>query len=159
MMSLNSLFKVAATVVVAGLLLGEAVAADPKSEADTIAEAFLKAGSKLFDAEDAAGLAATYTEDAQILLVTKRDGQIQNEGRRGRADIEELYRSVFQAVDEPDSENTIEHAHLISPEVLVVHGRFRAKPGMAEFPFVQLREKRGDRWLLSRLWLFLNPES
>jgi hypothetical protein len=29
---------------------------------------------------------------------------------------------------------------------------------MAEFPFVQLRLKRGDKWLLSKLWLFLNPE-
>ena len=91
-MSLNTLSKLAAAVVVTGLLATEAGAADPKSEADKIAETFLKAGSKLFDAKDAAGLAATYTEDGQILLVTKKDGQIQNEVREGRANIEELYR-------------------------------------------------------------------
>ncbi len=158
-MRLNMLSKLAATVVVTGLLAAEAGAADPKSEADKIAETFLKAGAKLFDAKDSAGLAATYTEDGQILLVSKKEGQIQTEVREGRAKIEELYGSVFQAVDEPDSENTIEHSRLISPEVLVVHGRFRAKPGMAEFPFVQLRVKQGDKWLLSKLWLFLNPES
>jgi len=156
-MGLNMISKVAAAFVVAGLLATE-VGAAPDSEAGKIAEAFLKSGSKLFDAKDAAGLAATYTEDGQILLVSKKDGQIQNEMREGRASIEELYRSVFEAVTDPDSANTIEHSRLISPELLVVHGHFRAKPGMTEFPFVQLRVKQGDRWLLSKLWLFLNPE-
>ncbi len=175
-MTLKTLFKAAAAVVVTGLLAtgagavafqaresgqespgGARPAVSPKSEAETIAETFLKAGPKLFNAKDAAALAAPYTEDGEILLVSKKDGQIQNEVKEGRADIEEFYRDHFRAADAIDSENTVELSRLIAPDVLVVHGRFRPNAGRAEWPFVQMRVKRGDRWLLSKLWLFLSP--
>jgi len=184
-MILTTLFKVAAAVVVTGLLATGAgavafqvresgqespttapgaksagtarPAVSPKSEAETIAETFLKAGSKLFNAKDAAALAATYTEDGEIVLVGKKDGEITKEVKKGRTDIEEFYSNHFQATEMIDSENTVELARLIAPDVLVVHGRFRPNAGQAELPFVQMRVKRGDRWLLSRLWLFLSP--
>jgi len=184
-MMLKTLLKVAATIVATGLFATGAgavafqaagpgqpataapgtrppttprpAAAPPKSEAETIAEKFLKAGSDLFDAKDAAALAATYTEDGEILLVVKEDGRIKQESKRGRADVEEFYRGLFKDKGSIDSENTVEFARLVSPEVLVVHGRFRPNTGEAELPFVQMRVKQGDHWLLSKLWLFL-PE-
>jgi RNA polymerase sigma factor (sigma-70 family) len=134
-------------------------AVPPKSEAETIAEKFLKAGSDLFDAKDAVGLAATYTEDGEIVLVDKKDGEIHNEVKQGRADIEKLYRDLFHDAGAIDSENAVEFARLISPELLVVHGRFRPDVGKPDWPFVQMRVKHGDRWLLSKLWLFLKPEN
>ena len=57
-----------------------------------------------------------------------------------------------------DSQNTVELARLISPDILVVHGRFRPNAGERELPFVQMRVKQGDQWMLKTLWLFLNPQ-
>jgi RNA polymerase sigma factor (sigma-70 family) len=184
MMLLKTMLKVAATVVATGLLATGAVAvayqtsgpgqetttapeakaraiarpaAPAKSEAETIAEKFLKAGSDLFDAKDAAGLAATYTEQGEVLLVSKKDGEIKEDVKSGRAEIEQLYRDIFKDQGALDSENTVEFARLISPDLLVVHGRFRPDVGKPEWPFVQMRVKQGDRWLMSKLWLFLSP--
>jgi RNA polymerase sigma factor (sigma-70 family) len=183
-MMLKTMLKVAATVVAVGLLATGAgavayqasesgqgsttasgsgspraarPAAPPKSEAETIAEKSLKAGSDFFDAKDAAALAATYTEDGEILLVGKKDEQINEDVKRGRADIEQFYRDIFRDKGAIDSENTVELARLIAPDLLVVHGRFRPDIGEDELPFVQMRVKQGDRWLLSKLWLFLSP--
>jgi RNA polymerase sigma factor (sigma-70 family) len=183
-MMLKTLFRIAATVAATALLatgagavayqaagpaqktttaLGTSPppaarpAAPPKSEAETIAETFLKAGSDLFDAKNAAALAATYTEDAEILLVGRKDGQHDEGTKRGRAEIEPFYRDLFADAGAIDSENTVEFARLISPDVLVVHGRFRPDTGKPEWPFVQMRVKQGDRWLISKLWLFLTP--
>jgi RNA polymerase sigma factor (sigma-70 family) len=185
MMMLKTMLKVAAAVAAIGLLATGAGAltyqtsspgqqtttapetkpgaiAQPavplKSEAETIAEKFLKAGSDLFDAKDAAALAATYTEDGEILLVSKKDGEVKEDTKSGRADIEQFYRDVFKDQGAIDSENTVEFARLISPEVVVVHGRFRPDIGKPEWPFVQMRVKHGDRWLMSKLWLFLSPQ-
>jgi hypothetical protein len=186
-MMLKTVFKIAATIVATGLLATGAgavafqdsgpgqetktargakgsqaarPAAPPKTEAETIAEKFLKTGSDLFDAKDAAALAATYAEDGEILLVVKEEGRIKQEAKRGRADVEQFYRDLFKDKGSIDSENTVEFARLISPEVVVVHGRFRPNTGEDELPFVQMRVKQGDQWLLSKLWLFLlEPKS
>ncbi len=185
MMMLKTMLRVAAAVVATGLLATGAgalayqtsgpgqettsvratrslqaarPAAPQKSEAETIAEKFLKAGSDLFDAKDAAALAATYTEDGEILLISKKDGEIKEDVKSGRAEIEKLYRDIFHDKGAIDSENTVEFARLISPDLLVVHGRFRPNTGETEWPFVQMRVKKGDRWLMSKLWLFLSPQ-
>jgi hypothetical protein len=133
-------------------------AAPPKSEAEAIAEKFLKAGSDLFDAKDAAALVATYTEDGEIALISKKDGEVKEDVKSGRAEIEQFYRDIFKDRAAIDSENTVEFARLISPDLLVVHGRFRPDTGKPEWPFVQMRVKRADRWLMQKLWLFLTPE-
>jgi ketosteroid isomerase-like protein len=188
-MILKTISKIAAAIVVTGLLLtglsavanqasgpGQTSAsaartepsgatgspkviggAPPKSEAEIIAEKFLKAGSELFDAKDATALAATYTEDSEIVFVDKKDGEIRYEVKQGRADIEKFYRDFFQNAGAVDSENFVEFARLISPDLLVVHGRFRPDVDKTEWPFVQMRVKQGERWLLSKLWLFLKP--
>ncbi len=185
MMMLKSMLKIAAAVAATGLLATGAgalayqtsqpgretapapaaapaqaarPAAPAKSEAETIAEKFLKAGSDLFDAKDAAALAATYTENAEVLLISKKDGEIKEDVKSGRAEIEQLYRDIFKDQGAIDSENTVEFARLISPDLLVVHGRFRPDTGKPEWPFVQMRVKRGDHWLMSKLWLFLSPQ-
>ncbi|RUL88664.1 sigma-70 family RNA polymerase sigma factor [Tautonia sociabilis] len=131
----------------------------PQTEAERIAEAFLTAGSEMFDAKDAAGLAASYTEDGEIHLISDANPGVKEDVKRGRAAVASFYRDLFDGQGPIDSKNTVEFARLISPEVLVVHGRFRPNTGQKELPFVQMRVKQGDRWLLKTLWLFLNPDA
>ncbi|QDV38760.1 RNA polymerase sigma factor [Tautonia plasticadhaerens] len=130
----------------------------PQSEAERIAGEFLDAGSELFDAKDAPRLADTYATDGEIHLISKNGGEVRTDVKRGRAAVEQFYADLFRKAGSIDSENTVEFARQISPDVLVVNGRFRPNAGERELPFVQMRVKQGDRWLLRTLWLFLNPE-
>ena len=130
----------------------------PPSEAEQIANRLLKAGSDLFDAKNAAALAATYAEDGQFHLFSKsEDQEFKEDVKRGRADIEQFYRDLFRDSGPIDSENTVEVARLIAPDLLVIHGRFRPNTGQSEIPFVQMRVKQGPEWLIRELWLFLSP--
>ena len=129
----------------------------PPSEADQIARRVLKAGSDLFDAKNAPALAATYTEDGIIHIIARNeDGSYKDDTKHGRAEIERFYRELFQDSAPIDSENTVEFARLIAPDLLVVHGRFRPNTGQKELPFVQMRIKQGPEWQLKTLWLFLS---
>jgi hypothetical protein len=128
----------------------------PPNEAQQIAGRVLKAGSDLFDAKDAAALAATYTDDGVIHMISKSEDQsFKDDTKHGRVEIEQFYRDLFREAGPIDSENTVEFARLISPDLLVVHGRFRPNTGQKELPFVQMRVKQGPQWLLKELWLFL----
>jgi hypothetical protein len=132
--------------------------APPSSEAEQIASRFLKAGSDLFDAKNAAALAATYTEDGIVHVISRsEDNSYKDDQKRGRAEIEQFYRDLFKDAGPIDSKNTVEFARLIAPDLLVVHGRFRPNTGQAELPFVQMRVKQGPEWRLRELWLFLSP--
>lgn len=167
MMRLRTSLRTAAALAAAMLVVTGAVAlafagpgkaradAPPKTEAEQIAEKFLKAGSDLFDARDAAGLANTYGENGEILLIGEKDGEITEDIKAGRPEIEKFYGEYFKDKAAIDSENSIEFARLIAPNILVVHGRFQPNTGEARLPFVQLRVKQGDKWLMSKLWLFL----
>jgi hypothetical protein len=131
--------------------------ASPPSEAEQIARRVLKAGSDLFDARNAAALAATYTDDGTVHIISRAEDQsYKDDTKRGRAEIEQFYRDLFQGGEPIDSENTVEFARLIAPDLLVVHGRFRPNTGQKELPFVQMRIKQGPSWLLKELWIFLS---
>ena len=142
----------------AALPPAERFPAAPQSEAEQIASRVLKAGSDLFDAKNAGALAATYTDDGMVHLISKsEDQQYKDDIKRGRADIEQFYRDLFREAGPIDSENTIEFARLIAPDLLVIHGRFRPNIGQSEIPFVQMRVKQGPEWLIKKLWIFLSP--
>lgn len=129
-----------------------------RSEAERIADQVLKAGSDLYDAKLAVGLAATYTEDGTIHVISKEEGEYKDEVKQGRADIEQYYRDLFKDAGAIDSENFVEVARLIAPDLMVIHGRFRPDAGQKAIPFVQMRIKQKDAWLMSKLWLFLSSE-
>jgi RNA polymerase sigma factor (sigma-70 family) len=126
-----------------------------KTEAELIAQRALQIGSDLFDAKDAHGLAATYAEDGELNLVTTDVGGLKEELKRGRGAIESFYRDLFKDAGTIDSENTIEFAQLVSPDVLVIHGRFRPDRDERELSFIQVRMRQGHDWLLAKLSLFL----
>jgi hypothetical protein len=130
----------------------------PRPEAEKIANRLLTAGSELFDAKNASALAATYTDEGQVHVFSKPEDQPYKEDvKRGRAEIEQFYRDLFRDSGAIDSENTVEFARLIAPDLLVIHGRFRPNTGQSEIPFVQMRVKQGPEWLIKELWLFLSP--
>jgi hypothetical protein len=134
--------------------------AAPPSEAEQIARRVLKAGSDLFDAKNAAALAATYHDEGIIHVISRSDdASYKDDQKRGRAEIEQFYNDLFRDAGAIDSENTAEFARLIAPDLLVVHGRFRPNTGQKEIPFVQMRIKQGPEWRLKELWLFLSSGS
>jgi hypothetical protein len=160
--SLTSAALLVAALAVTGTRIslgqGSQLPASPPSEAEQTARRVLKAGSDLFDAKNAPALAATYTDNGIVHVISKSEDQsYKDDMKRGRAEIEQFYRDLFKDAGPIDSENTVEFARLIAPDLLVVHGRFRPNTGQKELPFVQMRVKQGPEWLLRELWLFLSP--
>ena len=129
------------------------------TDAKTVAQDVLDKGAVLFDKRDAAAMAATYTEDAQLEWVEKDsvDGAIKIETRKGREEIEMLYRDFFKdQKDATTSKNTVEFARFISADLIVVHGFFQPNvTNDAKFQFVQMRLKKDDKWMLKSLTLFV----
>ena len=130
-----------------------------EKDAKTVAQDVLDKGSALFDTRDAAAMAATYTEDAQLLWVDKDNstGEIKVSVKTDRTEIESLYRDLFKdATEKTTSKNTVEFARFVAPDLMVIQGVFQPnvdKP--AKFPFVQMRVKQGDKWLLKNLQLYV----
>jgi hypothetical protein len=128
-----------------------------EADAKKLAQAILDKGSALYDTHNAAAMAATYTDDAKILWYSKTDtGTIEVGIKSGRSEIEDLYRDMFKDPNEKTtSRNTVDYARLVSPELLVIHGVF--EPNVAntgKYPFVQVRVKEGDKWLMKTLQFF-----
>ena len=135
-----------------------AARADDK-DAKRVAQATLDKGATLYDTRDSAALAATYTEDAQLQWIDKDNstGELRISVKSGRAEIENTYRDLFKNNDEKTtSRNTVEYARFIAPDVMVIHGVFQPNVDKdGKYPFVQLRVKQGDKWMMKNLQLFV----
>ncbi|MBX6314610.1 MAG: hypothetical protein IRY99_17105 [Isosphaeraceae bacterium] len=130
-------------------------------DARKLAQEILDKGAALFDTRDAAAMAATYTEDAKIFWVGKNQdtGQYQIDVKDGRSQIEDLYRNLFKDRKRTTSRNTVEFARFVAPDLLVIQGYFEPDIHRADkFPFVQVRVKQGDKWLMMSLRLFVLPK-
>lgn len=144
------------------LIISPVLARADEKDAKTVAQGVLDKGSALFDTHDAAAMAATYTEDAQLLWIDKdgTSGEIKVSVKKDRAEIESLYHDLFKdAKEKTTSKNTVEFARLVTPELLVIHGVFQPnidKPD--KFSFVQTRVKVGDKWLIKILDLYVFGE-
>ena len=143
------------------LVLPVAVRADDK-DAKAAAQALLDKGAALFDTRDAAAMAATYTEDAQILWFDKDSstGEIKLSFKKDRAEIEALYHDLFKdAKEKTTSKNTVEFARFITSDVMVIHGVFQPNVDKPDkYSFVQTRVKVGDKWLMKVLELYVIGE-
>jgi hypothetical protein len=130
-----------------------------EKDAKAVAQEVLDKGSALFDTRDAAAMAATYTEDAQLLWIDKDSStsEIKVSVKKDRSEIESLYRDPCKdATEKTTSKNTVEFARFVAPDLMVIQGVFQPnieKP--AKFPFVQMRVKQGDKWLLKNLQLYV----
>jgi hypothetical protein len=72
---------------------------------------------------------------------------------RDANDVDDAFQ--FKDARTIDSENTVEFAQLVAPDVLVIHGRFRPDRGEKELPFLQVRTRHENHRLLAKLCLFL----
>jgi hypothetical protein len=130
-----------------------------ENNAKTVAQDVLDKGSALFDTRDAAAMAATYTEDAQLLWIDKdgSTGEFKINAKKDRSEIESLYRDLFKdAKEKTTSKNTVEFARFVVPELMVIHGVFQPNVDKQDkFSFVQTRVKVGDKWLMKTLQLYV----
>jgi ketosteroid isomerase-like protein len=132
------------------------------TDAKQLAQDILTKGAALFDTRDAAAMAATFTEDAEasLLLKDKDMGKYKVQTSRGRSAIEQGYQNIFKTRNPgTTSRNTVEYAHFVGNDLLIIHGTFTldVSKGLA-FPFVQVRAKQGDQWLILSLQVFVIDE-
>lgn len=125
-------------------------------EAKKLAQGILDKGSALFDTKDAAAMTATYTADAKLVWYSKNNaGTLEVGVKNGHSEIEDIYLDMFKNKDETTSRNTVEFARLVAPELLIIQGVFQPNVANAgKYPFVQVRVKEGDKWLIKSLELF-----
>ena len=138
------------------LVLGSAAAEDARADA----QAILDKGSALFDKNEAAAMAATYTADAHLSWFEEEGNpsEIILKTKKGRAEIEAFYRDVFKSEKtKSTSKNVVEFARFVGPDLMVIHGSFRpdtSKSRIGHLTFVQVRVRQGDGWLIKSLQLF-----
>jgi hypothetical protein len=133
----------------------------PADEATKLAVKLTEEGAATFDTLKAKAMADYYLEDAQIDLVSKNDEGVKTDVHKGRDEIEKFYAKMFEKPETIKSRNTVEYARLLSPEVLVIAGRFDTntlKPDSIKVPFYQVRVKKADKWLMSHLRIFVLPQ-
>jgi hypothetical protein len=128
-------------------------------DAKTVAQEVLDKGSALFDTRDAVAMAATYTEDAELLWIDKDSttGEIKVSVKKDRSEIESLYRDLFKdAKEKTTSKNTVEYARFVGADLMVIHGAFQPDVDkQGKFPFVQMRLKQGEKWVIKNLQLYV----
>lgn len=128
-------------------------------DAKSLAQTILDKGAALFDKRDAAAMAATYTDDAQLEWIEKDStaGGIKIDVKKGREEIEAIYHDLFKdAKEATTSKNTVEYARLISSDLILIEGDFQPNVSNdAKFHFVQMRLKKDDKWLIRSLQLFV----
>ncbi len=143
------------------LLLPTAASADDM-DAKRLAQDILTKGAALFDTRDAAAMAATYMEDAEGILVIKdKDtGTYKAQVSRGRFAIERGYQNIFKdRKPATKSRNVVEYAHFVGTDLLIIHGAFTLDVSQGvSFPFIQVRAKKGDKWLIMSLQVFVVSE-
>jgi hypothetical protein len=132
------------------------------TDAKALAQDILTKGAALFDTRNAAAMAATYTEDAEITLFSKdKDtGHYKAQVTRGRTAIEQGYQEILKNRNPgATSRNIVEYARFAGPSLLIIHGTFALDDSQGDpVPFVQVRAKKDDKWLIMSLQLFVVSE-
>lgn len=131
-------------------------------EAMKLARKLTEEGAATFSKADAKAMAAYYTENAIVFLQGKGDDGYSVKEYDGQAEIERLYADFFKEPGTIRAKNTVDHAKLLAPDLLVITGTFEpnqlaAKP--MKLPFYQVRVKQGEKWLIHSVRIFLLPEN
>jgi hypothetical protein len=97
--------------------------------------------------------------DGQIEFIDLDTGRFHDSRTAGRSEVASFYQSAFEKAAAIDSENFVDFAHFVLPDLLVIHGRFRPDLGEPDLPFVQIRIRDNDQWRIKKLSLFLSSKS
>jgi hypothetical protein len=156
---IRSRFLTWSLAIAATLGLSRAAMADD-AEAKAIAVKVTTAGAALFDAKDAAALAATYVEGAKIELIGKDESskEYRAELKQGRIEIEAYYKELFKNDPTFHSKSTVEFAQELRPDLILFTGYFIPDTQSADqirIPFVQTRVKQGENWKILSLKIFV----
>ena len=156
--SLAGAISLALAFTLAAAAAGRDRAADD-DDAKALAVKLLTAGAAKFDAKDAPGLAATYTDDAVLTSVSRESGgTLKTEVYRGKADIEKVYNDHFKGDASFHARNNVDYARHAGPDILIVGGVFEPDAQAADpikIPFVQVRVKQGDAWKIANIQIFI----
>jgi hypothetical protein len=147
-------------LVLAAFPLATARAQLGDDAAKELAQKILDQGAALYDTKDAQAMAATWVEDALFSYMAKDDstGQWKAEISRGRPEVQRFYEKLFENKNQTTSRNHVEGAHMIGTDFLVIQGTFQPDTSNeGRVPFVQTRIKKGDKWLIANLQLFVLP--
>jgi len=119
------------------------------------AERVLADGSSLFNEKDHVALAATYTEDARIELMSKTDTGYSTRVYEGRKEIQDLYQNLFSNAQTIESRNVVEYAQTIGDDFLIIVGTFEPDlQGGLLLQFIQVRTRGPNgEWKISNLRL------
>lgn len=131
-------------------------------DAKKLAQGILDKGAALFTKRDAEAMARTYTEGARVVLISKdkESQQYKTDVREGQTAIHEMYADMYKHAEGTSAaRNTVEFARRVAPDLLVIHGVFEPNVGQGSYPFVQVRKKEGEKWLILNLQLFISPQS
>ncbi len=145
------------------LLVGPAAAfgQDDDTRAMTVARDILDRGSALFDKRDAAAMAATYVETAEIIVIKRASDsdRFVTETKQGRTAIERAYAEIFKdRLPEHRCRNTVESARFMTPDLLLIRGRFAMNRDQGDaLQFVQVRAREGDQWKVVTMQLMEVP--
>jgi hypothetical protein len=139
---------------------GLAPVSEEKDDAKDIAVKVTTAGALMFDMRDAKGLAATYTDDARLEIIGRdaESSPLKIETKTGRAEIEAYYENHFKGDSPIHAKNTVEHARLLEPDVLLISGSFvpdTQAENPLKLPFVQVRQRVGDAWKIVNIQVFI----
>jgi uncharacterized protein (TIGR02246 family) len=145
------------------LLLAPSVAlAGNDDQALALAKDLLDRGAALFDTRDAAAMADTYVDDAELMTI-KRDAdsdRVEIKTWHGRAAIEKAYADIFKdRLPEHRSRNTVEEARFLRPDVMLIRGRFAMNREQGDtVQFVQIRVTHDGKWKIASLQLLELPK-
>ncbi|WP_152049343.1 hypothetical protein [Tautonia marina] len=145
------------------LLASPAVALGQNDDqALAVARDVLDRGAKLFDMRDAAAMADTYLEQSQVILIkqSSESADFEIETTSGRREIEKGYAELFKDRDPSHrSRNTVELARWLTPDLLLIQGRFALNVEQGDFlKFVQVRARVGDQWKVVTMQLMPLPQ-
>lgn len=131
-------------------------------KAVALAKDILDKGATLFDKRDAGAMAATYVENAKIILIKKPsdEGKVEPEIIDGRSAIEKGYADLFKDRQaDHKARNTVESAWFLGTDILMIRGRFALNQNDGDIiSFTQTRVRQGDQWKIVTLQLVELPK-
>ena len=135
--------------------------AQENEEAMTLARKLTEEGARTFKTADAKAMAAYYVEDARMYLPEQGKRRDSEKEYSGRGEIKKFYADIFKNPGTIQAKNAVDYVRRLGPDILVIAGTFvpnEAADKPLKVPFYQVRVKRGDRWLIHRLRIFVLPE-